>query len=127
MTGFHASITFQSVAASTVSQGKSRGGNPLGLEEVAQTWLVLTCGWSLETDDSMVLATSAKFLDEVEKLAASKGLSKTFLYLNDAAMDQRPIESYGDENVQKLKKISSQYDPDGVFQKLAKGGFKLGL
>lgn len=60
-------------------------------------------------------------------MAARKGLSKTFLYLNDAGMDQKPIDSYGHENVQRLKKISRQYDPDGVFQKLANGGFKLGL
>ena len=74
-----------------------------------------------------MIETGIKFLDEVEKMAASRGLSKTFLYLADAAMDQRPIDSYGHENVQKLKKISSQYDPDGVFQRLAKGGFKLSL
>ena len=126
MTGFHASLTLQPVAASTVTQGQSRGGNPLGIEEEAQTWLVINCGWSLEADDKVVLATSAEFLNKVDETAASKGLSFTFLYLNDAAMDQRPIDSYGDENVQRLKKISREYDPDGVFQKLAKGGFKLG-
>ena len=127
MTGFHVSIVFQPIAASTIAQGKSRGGNPLGLEEAAQTWLVLNCGWSLEADDRRVLATGAKFLDEVDKMAACKGLSKTFRYLNDAAMDQRPIDSYGHENVQRLKSISKEYDPDGVFQKLVKGGFRLGL
>ena len=126
MTGFHASLTLQPIAASTVTKGQSRGGNPLGIEEEAQTWLVINCGWSLEADDKMVLATSAEFLNKVDETAASKGLSFTFLYLNDAAMDQRPIDSYGDENVQRLKGISREYDPDGVFQKLAKGGFKLG-
>ena len=127
MAGFFASIVFQPVAASTAAQGKSRGGNPLGLEEEAQSWLIIACGWALEADDTMVLATSAKFLDEVEKMAARKGLLKTFLYLNDAAKDQRPIDSYGHENVQKLKRISREYDPDGVFQTLVKGGFKLRL
>ena len=93
---------------------------------MAQTWLVLGCGWSLEADDKTALETSTKFLNKVDEVAASKGLSFTFLYLNDAAMDQRPIDSYGHENVQRLKKISREYDPDGVFQTLAKGGYKLG-
>ena len=127
MAGFISNIVFQPIAVSTVIQGQSRGGNPLGLEEAAQTWLVLTCGWSLEADDRKVLATSVKFLNEVSEMAASRGLLKTFLYLNDAVKDQRPIDSYGHENARRLKRISREYDPDGVFQKLAKGGFKLGL
>ena len=119
-------MAFQPIAISTVKQGKYRGGpNPLGLEEEAHTWLVLNCAWSLEGDDKNILATSTKFLNKVDKMAARMGLSKKFLYLNDAAMDQRPIHTYGHDNIQRLKKISSEYDPDGVFQKLAKGGFKL--
>ena len=75
----------------------------------------------------MLLEASAGFLSKVDEMAACKGLSRTFLYLNEAAMDQKPIGSYGDENAQELRRISGEYDPDGVFQKLATGGFKLDL
>jgi hypothetical protein len=125
VTGFRAGIVFQPIAASTAAQGKSRGGNALGLEETAQTWLNLISTWSLEEDDEEVLKTGTKFLNKVKKMAADKGLLKTFLYLNDAAIDQKPVDSYGREQVVRLKRISREYDPDGVFQKLAKGGFKL--
>lgn len=88
-------------------------------------WILASRAWSLESDDRQMLATGTRFPDEVAKMAARRGLSKAFLYLNNAAMDQRPISSYGCENVQRLEKISRQYDPDGVFQKLPKCGLML--
>ena len=38
-----------------------------------------------------------------------------------------PIAGYGEENVEILQKVSRKYDPEGVFQRLVSGGFKLGL
>ena len=88
-------------------------------------WIIASRAWSLESGDRQVLATGTRFPDEVAKMAARRGFSKAFLYLNNAAMGQGPISRYGYENVQRLKKISRQYDPDGVFQNLPKGGLML--
>ena len=46
-------------------------------------------------------------------------------YLNYADGSQNPLESYGKENLRKMREAAAKYDPDLVFQKLCPGGFKL--
>ena len=45
--------------------------------------------------------------------------------MNDASYDQRVIAHYGEESVEKLRRVGRRYDPDAVFQRLVRGGFKL--
>lgn len=76
----------------------------------------------------MVLRTTKDFVEEVRALAAERGLDRTFLFLNDAGDGQKVIEEgYGGESLEKLRTAARKYDPEGVFQKLCAGGFKLGL
>ena len=63
--------------------------------------------------------------DEIAQMAASKGLSRPQLFPNDATFSQNPMESFGSENLEKLRAVSLKYDRDQVFQKLQNGGFKL--
>lgn len=97
----------------------------MGVAEKAQTWLCLTSTWALPSDDQVTLPLSISFIKQIEDLAKAKGLFEPYLFLNDAAIDQKVIASYGDAQVKELVKVSKKYDPKGVFQKLAKGGFKL--
>lgn len=46
-------------------------------------------------------------------------------YLNYADKSQDPIASYGEANVELLRKVAARYDPGQVFQKLCPGGFKI--
>jgi len=88
-------------------------------------WLCLTNSWALPSSDQVTLSLSISFMKQVEDLAKAKGLLERYLFLNNAAIDQMVIASYGDNQVKELVRISKRYDPQGVFQKLAKGGFKL--
>lgn len=45
--------------------------------------------------------------------------------LTYSGFNQAAIESYGSENVARLSKIATAYDPFGVFQRLVPGGQKL--
>jgi len=124
--GLQTTMTWQPVAANVAREGKKRGGgNSLGLEEVAQTWLIVNCAWALQSDDKKALRTQKAFVGQVEKMASKRGLLHKFRYLNDAAMDQDPIARYGRENIGHLWDVSKRYDPEGVFQRLVGGGFKL--
>ncbi len=38
---------------------------------------------------------------------------------------ENPLRSYGDDNVRRLKDIARKYDPQEIFQKLCRGGFKI--
>lgn len=38
---------------------------------------------------------------------------------------QDPLGSYGPRNVAKIREVAKKYDPKGVFQNKAPGGFKI--
>jgi hypothetical protein len=65
--------------------------------------------------------------DEIASAASEMGLLRRFQYLNYADKQQNPIASYGPENVAALQATSKKYDPKGLFQRQAPGGFKLGI
>lgn len=65
------------------------------------------------------------FLKLIEELAKEEGVLHRYKYLNFAASFQDPFASYGEEQKHKLRKVAKKYDPQGVFQTLVPGGFKL--
>lgn len=65
--------------------------------------------------------------DEIASVASEMGLMRRFRYLNYADKQQNPIASYGPGNVAQLQATNKKYDPNGMFQKQAPGGFKLGM
>ncbi|KAI1774390.1 putative FAD-binding oxidoreductase [Hypoxylon cercidicola] len=116
---------WQPISSSAVLAGEANGGNALGLEPVNQTWLVLDVGWWYPEDDELAHNYTASMISKVDEASKSSGHYVDYIFMNDAAADQPVIESYGAENVAKLKETAAKYDPDGVFQNLASGGFKL--
>lgn len=48
-----------------------------------------------------------------------------WVYMNYADKSQKPLASYGVENIERLKSAASKYDPGKVFQELCPGGFKI--
>ncbi|KAI3329680.1 hypothetical protein F4824DRAFT_516653 [Ustulina deusta] len=48
-----------------------------------------------------------------------------WLYMNYADKSQPVLQSYGPDNVRRMKQVAAKYDPKGVFQRLCPGGFKL--
>lgn len=74
----------------------------------------------------MQFATSV--LTSVQEQSNAKGLSYPFLFMNDAAAGQQILQSYGKgKSLPRLKQIRKRYDPEGVFQYLQPGGFKVGI
>lgn len=64
-------------------------------------------------------------LEKAVTEAKERGLYHPFKYLNYAAEDQDPLASYGEENLEFLRKVRKAYDSDGLFTTLVPGGFKL--
>lgn len=64
-------------------------------------------------------------LDHIEQATKEIGMYEPFKYLGDAMYGQKVIESYGKENVQRMKQIQRKYDPQGVWDRVLPGGFKL--
>lgn len=62
---------------------------------------------------------------EFEAILEDEGTLSTFVYLNYGASWQRGLEGYGREGIEWMEKVAGRYDPEGVFQKQVRGGFKL--
>ncbi|KAI2465117.1 putative FAD-binding oxidoreductase [Annulohypoxylon bovei var. microspora] len=116
---------WQPISSSAVLAGHASGGNPLGLQPVNQTWLVLDVGWWKPEDDELAHNYTASIINKIDDASKSSGNYVDYIFMNDAAADQPVIERYGKDNVAKLKATAQKYDPGRVFQNLASGGFKL--
>lgn len=61
----------------------------------------------------------------MDEYAKAQGVHDPFRFFNDAAPGQKPLQNYGEESYDRLNAASEKYDPEGVFQTLVPGGFKL--
>lgn len=120
-------IGLQPISASAVLAGNERGGNVFGLSAVNQTWFVLDVGWYESSKDSTAHNDTLVVREAVWNAAVAQGLQLDYLFSNDASWDQPVLQSYGSENVGKMKEVQALYDPLRVFQILVPGGFKLGM
>ncbi|KAF9877490.1 FAD binding domain-containing protein [Colletotrichum karsti] len=128
-TDYDVLVQFQPFTQSIVDKGLKNGGNVLGLEDVVAdgpttNWLiVLTVDTPANQDKLLPLALQLR--DDINAESKRRGVYKDLKYLNYAWGDQNPIATYGEKNVAFIKSVASRVDPDGVFQKLRKTGFKL--
>ncbi|KAI1909870.1 hypothetical protein LOZ53_006171 [Ophidiomyces ophidiicola] len=127
--GFLPAVAFQPVPKTVSSQFQKRGGNALGLSSSDGPLIVVNIcfQWASAADDKPVLSAIRRLLDRTGEWASTRGLLHHFEYMNYAAPYQKPITSYGAENVRKLRRAQTMYDPRKVFEELQPGGFKLSM
>ena len=82
--------------------------------------------WEPE-DEGVINAATARYIDRVNAYTKSVGQFQRSVYIGYAYPTQPVLEGYGRENVELLREVSRIYDPEGVFQRLVPGGFKLGV
>ncbi|GAB1522845.1 hypothetical protein RhiTH_005970 [Rhizoctonia solani] len=122
--GWGSAIAFQPILNSMIRASNEKGGNVLGLEQAINPLIVVNYQftWALAEDDKQVYA----IIDDL--IAASMDIAKSGdRYLNYANTNQRPIESYGPAQVDFLRLVKAKYNPNGVFHRLSRGGFKIPL
>ncbi|SPJ83619.1 related to FAD-binding oxidoreductase [Fusarium torulosum] len=86
----------------------------------------LTTSWARPEDDVKVTTWARRFLERIHAENKDLELSTEFLYGGDVAEYQNPLLQYPQKNVDRMRRIRDEYDPDLVFSKLNWGGFKLG-
>ncbi|KAI0000274.1 hypothetical protein F4779DRAFT_622547 [Xylariaceae sp. FL0662B] len=119
---------FQPLPMSFAQHSVALGGNILGIERNGFDGLLFQLNTMVRTSDQNDFAYR-KVKAGVE---AVKGFAETiegglldWVYLNYADQSQDPLGSYGAENVSFMKRVAASYDPNGVFQTLCPGGFKI--
>jgi hypothetical protein len=85
----------------------------------------MTAAYNNKADDRRVQSVIAEIVNEQRALLKQTGHLMDFIYLNYADNSQKVLQSWGNENVAKLRDVSKKYDPNGVFQKQVPGGFKI--
>ncbi|KAH8889145.1 FAD-binding domain-containing protein [Thozetella sp. PMI_491] len=84
--------------------------------------MLLSFYWSNKSDSATVERAARDLTALMQQLV---GDDEKFKYLNYAASWQDPFGSYGETTVEELKQVANMYDPEGFFQNVVSGGFKL--
>ncbi|KAH6855502.1 hypothetical protein B0I37DRAFT_395565 [Chaetomium sp. MPI-CAGE-AT-0009] len=103
------------------------GGNMLGIDRQPDNgllWLAVAQVRTAEQERFAYLKIK-EWVQAVKAFAASIDGNLEWTYLNYADKSQDPLGSYGVENMRRMQEVAHKYDPNGVFQKLCPGGFKL--
>jgi hypothetical protein len=124
------SYSMQHLTSEILTPGSSRptrARNVLGLSP-ADAPLVLvsmTSPWTSAAEDSIIIGSMQRVIARTDALARQRRLSHDFKYANYAHPGAKVFEGYGAANHAFLRRASKKYDPEGVWQKLVPGGFKL--
>ncbi|KAI1431618.1 FAD-binding domain-containing protein [Xylaria sp. CBS 124048] len=114
------------ISASVATLGKqNHGGNLLGLSDVAQVWNEPFITYTDPAHDELVMSVMHNVTERCTAAATAKKLDLPYLFANAAGMDQKVLQSYGNDSIAFMKTVAAKYDPTGVFQKLQKDGFLL--
>ncbi|KAJ5538273.1 hypothetical protein N7494_007752 [Penicillium frequentans] len=126
--GLYPTFVINYVSPSSARVAKTNGvGNVWGLEEEPLIIWQFSTGWDLAQDDIRVEAWSRQLAEHFHSINKQLGIASEFVYMGDAGEWQDPYAGFPVENVARMRKIRSTYDPAGVFSTLSWGGFKLGL
>ncbi|KAJ6630385.1 hypothetical protein B0H10DRAFT_984870 [Mycena sp. CBHHK59/15] len=124
---FSWAVTFQPINHGFAAAGAKNGGNPSGIApEHGDLVMVLGSAlWSDPGDDEILKAKIHEHMRWSEAAARERGLLHPFIYMNYACDIQDIMGSIGEKNLLEMRRIKKLYDPENMFGKYWKGGFKL--
>lgn len=102
--------------------------NALGLSErhgEALMVILFSATWASVDDDADVKNAMQALAKVIEEEAMKVDALDPYLYANYAAAWQDPINSYGRESIDGLRRVRSKYDSRKIFTNHVPGGFKI--
>ena len=123
---FATHVAFQPIPRLFIEKSIESGGNVIGLDRYPHDAVLLQISASVKTVELAEWASvrTKALLEDVRAFAGKERLSD-WLYLNYAHPSQKVPEGYGSDNVARIREAAARYDPEGVFQKLCPGRFKI--
>ncbi|KAF4486980.1 Bifunctional solanapyrone synthase [Colletotrichum fructicola Nara gc5] len=125
---FDTMIFLQPVTKDYGRIAQEKGGNMLGLENMAGNAVMWTAAVFVKTNEAD-FAIAEQRLNEMSSFmndfAESIGGAEDLVYLNYASSRQDSLGSYGAKSLEYMRKVAEKYDPEGIFQTRVPGGFKL--
>lgn len=124
---FETQCYFQPLPSIVGQRGVEKGGNILGIDRIKDNAQVLLASLAVNGVDQEAMGRQKMLAwrRAMERYSEDVGASVEYRYINYADASQDVLSSYGEENVRTMLAVSRKYDPKGVFQARAPGGFKL--
>ncbi|KAI0388467.1 FAD-binding domain-containing protein [Xylariaceae sp. FL0594] len=124
---FKTQCVFQPLPLSFVQRSAEAGGNILGLEQHDSDGIVWGFHVMVRTRELVAWAFPRlrRVYEGVRDFALSVDGLLSWVTANYAHPTQEVFQSYGKENVKRMREAAAKYDPEGVFQHLCPGGFKI--
>lgn len=127
---FSTILDFQPLPSYYADIGIKKGGSMLGLEQGGPNKLFFTAGVTMISESAQdqypaVQQRMIAMFQRIEAFAKSVDGAADWVYMNYAHAQQDPIGSYGESNVDHIRKTAKEYDPDSFFQLRVPGGFKI--
>ncbi|KAI1867503.1 hypothetical protein JX265_007305 [Neoarthrinium moseri] len=118
---------FQSIPTIFSQHGEEKGGNVLGLDRETENVVMLLFTLAVNGEEQQAVAQEQmrKFGEATMEYASSIDAAVEWEYINYSYDYQNPLASYGDANIAKIRAAAAKYDPSGVFQTRAPGGYKI--
>jgi FAD/FMN-containing dehydrogenase len=83
--------------------------------------------WSDEESEHKMRQFMRRLINRFGEVAESMDMLHPYLFQNHAFEEQDVFAGSGESKLARLRAIRHEVDPDGVFQRLQPGFFKLGL
>ncbi|KAH7064196.1 hypothetical protein BKA63DRAFT_526004 [Paraphoma chrysanthemicola] len=124
---FATQCLFQPMPTLFAQRSVERGGNMLGLDKVQENALLGLITGSTETPEHNAIMRDklAAFATTLESFARSKKLNIDWQYLNYVDQTQNPLKSYGQDNIEYIRRVAAKYDRSAMFQKKVVSGWKI--
>ncbi|KAF2836617.1 FAD-binding domain-containing protein [Patellaria atrata CBS 101060] len=125
ISGMNSAFIIQPTPPPPKSFANSLGFGNAAVPEADSVIVLLAHNWDSEADSKVVEDRTYELIREINNAAADEHVEERFRYLNYAASKQKIFDGYGQASKAFLRKVARKYDPDGVFQRQVKGGFKV--
>ncbi|KAF4628749.1 hypothetical protein G7Y89_g9408 [Cudoniella acicularis] len=121
-------IVYNPLTIETIQKMGLRGGNCLGINEHdgPLTIVNINMHWRNPSDTPRMRSLMKNLLRRFQVTTKEMEMFHPYIFQNHAFEEQDVFSGYGKDNLLKLRKVRKQVDPNGVFQKLQPGYFKIG-
>ncbi|KAH8821358.1 hypothetical protein F5884DRAFT_827612 [Xylogone sp. PMI_703] len=126
--GLQVYVVYNPLTVKTLQKMQTRGGNSLGIKAAdgPLTIVNINLHWSSTSDTALMTNFIRRLTTRFRQRAQELGMHHPYLFQNHAFEEQDVFTGYGNVSLAKLKRIRRQVDPEGIFQTLQPGFFKLG-
>jgi hypothetical protein len=124
---FTTQCLFQPMPTLFAERSVVRGGNIMGLNTVNKNALLWLITGSTKTREQHAIMREKleAFSATLQGFGEVMSININWQYLNYVDQTQNPLESYGKQNIDFIRKVAAKYDPSRMFQKKVVSGWKI--